>query len=666
MRAWLASRFARGEGSRRADLLAAVLLTVIAVPAGMGYAQVASLPAGVGLTASVVGLLVYAAVGPTPVFVVGPDSSLAPMIAATLVPLAAVGTDRRVALASVLAVMVGAILVAGGLLKLGLVADLLAKPIRIGFLNGVAVVIIAGQLPRAFDLTTDHDTVVPRGIDLVTELVRGHGDALAATLGALTAALWLALRPMLRAAALPTSILATTLLGAFVDAPERVSVIGRLRGGWALPDPAALRWSDFVTLLPAAGGIALVAFADSVALSRSLSDRRGTVVDESAEMRALGSTNVVVGLLGGFPISASSSRTPAALAAGASSRLCLVASAAAITTLTIAVPGATRHVPTSVLSVAVMVAALYLLDIGSMRRLRHVSRADFAISCTAFAGVVLFDALRGIALAVAMAAGLFVARSWKPHSTELVRVDRRKGYHDIARHPDGRRIPGLVIARFDAPLFFANATTFSRFVLDLVAAAPSPPRRVVVAAEPITDVDATAADELWRLIARLAELGVTVDLAEAKGPVKDRLQRYGLDVHLRTFPTIGTAVRAYLHETGTPWVDWEDRDGPSSGGVEVGPLAPAPAGAGGVGSTQSHDHEEAPMRAAVGDRIIVRGTHTGDPQRAALVLAVQGPDGGPPYLVRWDADEHESLFVPGADAVIEHLPEAVRAEGAER
>jgi MFS superfamily sulfate permease-like transporter len=458
-----------------------------------------------------------------------------------------------------------------------MVADLLAKPIRVGFLDGVALVILAGQLPRLFDLPVDDDAVLPRLRDLVVDLADGQGSATAAWLGGGTIAVWLALRPRFGALALPTAVSALTTVGVLAGAHDRVAVIGAMHGAWGLIDVRELRWSDVLTLLPAAGGIAIVAFADTAALSRSLSDRTGSSSDDGDEMSALGLTNAAVGVLGGFPVSASSTRTPAALAAGASTRVCTVVAGVAIATLMLAAPGVTRYVPTSVLSAAIIVAALYLVDVHSLRRWWRVSRGDFLVSCTAFAGVVMLDVLRGIGLAVALAAALFVVRSWRPHCAELVRVDERKGYHDAARHPDGRRIPGLVIARFDAPLFFANARTFSRFVLGLVDAAPSPVQRVIVAAEPITDVDVTAADELADLLDRLAERGITLDLAEAKGPVKDRLRRYGLTVRARAFPTVGTAVRAYLRETGTPWVDWEDRPADQVGAAspEDRSLAPA-------------------------------------------------------------------------------------------
>jgi high affinity sulfate transporter 1 len=550
-----------GAHALRRDLLAGLVLTAISVPAGIGYAEVAGLPPTSGLHASVVAFVVYALVGPSRVLIVGPDSSLAPIIAAALAPLAIVGSDRRLALAGLLAVLVGLVLAVGGLLRLGAVGDFLAKPIRLGFLDGVALVIIASQLPKAFGIATRGDAVIPQLVHLVQDLVDGDGQALAAALSGATIVAWLTLRRWVGVGALPLAMLLTSLVAVLIDAGDEIATVGRLESGAPDLHFGTLEWGDARSLAPAAIGIAVIAFADCVTLSRSIGDRLGDRTDESREMVALGLSNVAAGALGGFAVSASSSRTPAVIEAGATSQRTSVVAAVAIVALMVLAPGATEHVPLAVLSAVVLVAATSLIDVAGARRLWRTSRSDFALVVTSFLGVVVFDVLRGVGIAVALAMLLFVVRSWRPYRAELVRVDDRKGYHDVSRHPEGRRIPGLVIARFDAPLFFANAAGFSKFVLDTVQGAPGPISRVILAAEPITDVDATAADELTSLLDHLAKMGVTMDLAELKGPVKDTLARFGIADRMRYFPTIGTAVDAYVTETGTPWVDWEERRG---------------------------------------------------------------------------------------------------------
>jgi high affinity sulfate transporter 1 len=526
----------------------------------MGYAAVAGLPATSGLHASIVALVVYALVGPSPVLVVGPDSSIAPIIAAAVVPLAVAGSDRRLALAGLLAALVGLVLVAGGLLRLGMVADLLAKPIRVGFLNGVALVIITSQLPRLLDLSARGDDVVTRVVRLADDLGNGRGDGLAFALATGTIALWLALRRWAASVpALPVAMVATTLTAVAFGFDDDVDVVGRLGRGLPQIGVGSLRWRDVATLAPAAIGIAVVAFADSVVLSRAIAGTRRQTVDENREMVGLGVTNVMVGALGGFPVSASSTRTAAASTAGATSQLASIVAALATGALIGFAPNATEYVPTAVLSAAVIIAASSLVDVRSMAHLWRTSRSELALSVTALGGVALLGVLRGVGLAVALAVALFLARASRPYRAELVRVDERKGYHDVARHPEGLRIPGLVMARFDAPLFFANAASFSAFVQDLVRNAPGEVRRVLVAAEPITGIDTTAADELAALGDQLDALGITLVFAEMKGPVKDQLARYGLGARFAQYPTIGTAVDAYVRESGTPWIDWEDR-----------------------------------------------------------------------------------------------------------
>ncbi|HET7721184.1 MAG TPA: STAS domain-containing protein, partial [Acidimicrobiales bacterium] len=249
-------------------------------------------------------------------------------------------------------------------------------------------------------------------------------------------------------------------------------------------------------------------------------------------------------------------------ASGARSRLVGVFAAVAVAGLVLAAPGATRHLPSSALAAVVVTAALSLADTRSIARLRRVRPTEFGLALVAFVGVATLGVLRGIAVAVGLSLMEFVFHAWRPYMAELARVDDLKGYHDLDRHPEGRRIPGLVIARFDAPLFFANASVFTGFVRRLVARAPERVRWVIVAAEPLTDVDATAADALVALDDELRRRNVKLVFAELKGPVKDRLAAYGLGARFdssRFYPTLGTAVSGYVAATGTQWVDWTER-----------------------------------------------------------------------------------------------------------
>jgi len=563
---WLRGRGLVGYGwaDLRYDLGAGLMLTALLVPAGMGYATAAALPPETGLYASVAALVAYALVGPSRVLVLGPDSSLAPLIGAAVVPLAAagaLGAERRVALAGVLALLVGLVLVVGGVLRLGFVTDLLSKPIRIGYLNGVVLVVIVGQLPPLLGFSVDADGLVDEAAAFVDGLVDGEIQPAAAAIGitALTAILGL----RRTAPAVPGLLVAVAgaIAVVWVFDPADVPVVGPLPSGLPTPALGTLAWGDIASLAAPALGVALVAFADTGVLSRAFAARVGEEVDPNREMAALGVANLACGVAGGFPVSGSSSRTPVAQAVGARTQVTGLVGAAAVALVVAAAPGFTRYLPAAALAAVVIAAVLSVADVSGTVRLLRINPTDFALSLSAFAGVATLGVLRGIAVAIALSLVAFVARAWRPHMAELVRLPRRKGYHDRGRHPEGRRIPGLVIVRFDAPLFFANAPLFADFVRRSVDDAPPPVRWVAVAAEPITDVDTTAADVLEGLDDELAARGIRLVFAELKGPVKDQLRRCGLGARFvpdRVYPTIGTVVSDYVARTGVAWTDWTD------------------------------------------------------------------------------------------------------------
>jgi MFS superfamily sulfate permease-like transporter len=304
-----------------------------------------------------------------------------------------------------------------------------------------------------------------------------------------------------------------------------------------------------------------VTFADMSVLSRTFALRGGYEADGNQELISLGIANVAAGFFQGFPVSSSASRTPLAESAGAKTQITGVVGAASIALLLIGAPTLLRDLPHAALGAVVIYACLGLVEVSGVLRLYHLRRGEFALSIICFLGVVLLGVIQGIFTAVGLALIAFIWRAWRPYDAVLGRVDGIKGYHDITRHPEARRIPGLVLFRWDAPLFFANAETFQDHVLSAVAAAPTPTRWVVVAAEPVTDVDITAADVLAELDEELQRAGIELCFAEMKGPVKDLLKRYGLLTKLGTesfFPTIGEAVDGYLAVHLVEWTDWDD------------------------------------------------------------------------------------------------------------
>lgn len=539
----------------RTDVTAGLVLTALLIPAGMGYAEAAGLPAYAGLYATIVPLLAYAVVGPSKILVLGPDSSLAPLIAAAVIPLAVVGdSENALALAGVLAILVGLILVIGGFLRLGFVTELLSKPIRLGYLNAIALVVVVGQIPKLLGFSVDASGLLGEIGGISKALVGGDVDPLAAAIGVgslvviVAFRLWVPVVPGVLVA-----VVAAIVLSAAAGLTDDIGMVGALPEGLPLPSVGGVTWQDVGHLIGPAAGIALIAFADTGVLSRTFAARHGEDVNGSTEMKAIGVANVAGGLFGGFPISASGSRTPVAEQSGAHTQLAGVVGALAVLVFVLVAPGLTAYLPDATLAAVVIVAACALIDVGGMVRMWRMSTVEFGLAVAAFLGVALVGVLQGILVAIGLSFAAVIAQVWQPHRTELVETGEPTGFHDIERHPDGHRIPGLVLVRFDAPLFFANGEIFDEYVRSVVAKAPDPVDWVVIAAEPITGLDTTAVDELVDLDTFLEGRGIRLAFAEMKGPIKDRLIRFGVGDRFDSthfYPTVEAAVNAFRTRTG--------------------------------------------------------------------------------------------------------------------
>ncbi|MCE9578731.1 MAG: sulfate permease [Deltaproteobacteria bacterium] len=556
---WMLRHYRRGWLG--ADLIAGLVLTGLLVPAGMGYAEAAGLPPVTGLYATIIPLVAYALCGPSRIMVLGPDSGLAAMIAAAVIGPAAGDPARAVALAGTLAILVGALCIAGGLAKLGFITDLLSKPVRVGYMNGIALTVLISQLPKLCGFSIDASGVGPAAAAFARGLGDGQLDPIALAIGGGCLVVILGLRALWPR--VPGVLIAVVLaIGAVIAIGDaaHLRLVGVVPRGIPAPTIPMIALHDLGPLLIAAIGIALVAFADMSVLSRTFAARNGYRVDANRELIALGLANLAGGWFRGFPITSSASRTPVAEAAGSRTQLTGVVGAIAITTLLLAAPGILADLPTTALAAVVIAAALRLFDLAALRTFWRVRRADFVLAMVAFLAVAALGVLPGIALAVAFSLLDFIRRAWSPHDAVLGRAAGVKGYHDLQRYPDARQVPGLLLFRWDAPLFFANADSFRERVIALVDGAAAPIRWVVIAAEPITDVDTTAAEALAELDRELVARGVALAFAELKDPVKDRLARYGLVATIgaqRFFPTLGVAVKAYVHDTGAAWTDWE-------------------------------------------------------------------------------------------------------------
>ncbi|HET9085779.1 MAG TPA: sulfate permease [Candidatus Limnocylindrales bacterium] len=546
------------------DIIAGLVLTAVLVPVGMGYAEAAGLPAITGLYATITPLLIYAVLGPSRILVLGPDSSLAAVIAATVVPLAAGDQGRAVELAGGLALIAGGLGIAFGVLRLGLLTDLLSTPIRIGYLNGIALTVIVSQLPKLFGFSVDADGLVPEAMAFVQGVATGMANVPALAIGVLALAIMIVARLLGRAAVgIVVATVATTLVTAITGlAAAGVDVVGAMPQGLPRLAIPAVGFGDLTAMLAGGFAIAVVSLADTSVLSRTFAARSGQRVDQNQELVALGAANVGAAFTSGFPVSASASRTPVAEAAGGKTQLTGVVAALAITAMLLVAPGITSNLPQATLGAVVIVAATSLIDLAGTLRLIRLRPTEAILSFISFAGVAFVGVIPGIFASVVIALAAFFWKAWRPHSAVLGRVEDLKGYHDITRYPEARRLDGLVLFRWDAPLFFANAEAFREAIESAVDAAPTPTRWIIVAAEPITDVDTTAADILDELLGDMRRAGVELRFAEMKDPVKDWLSRYGLLQKIGDdafYPTVGTAVDAYVAASGIDWIDWEER-----------------------------------------------------------------------------------------------------------
>jgi high affinity sulfate transporter 1 len=545
------------------DIVAGIVLTTMLVPVGIAYAAASGLPGIYGLYATIVPLLAYAVFGPSRILVLGPDSSLAAVILGVVLPLSHGDPARAVALAGMMAVVSGAVCILVGIARLGFVTDLLSKPIRYGYMNGIALTVLIGQMPKLLGFSIAGDGPVQSVWQIGAGVFAGKTNGAACAIGIGALATILALKNSKRIPGILVAVIGATAIAWLFELGARtgLSVLGPLPRGLPV---FALPWitqADIVPVLLGGCAVAVVSFADTSVLSRAYAARLGDKVDANQEMVGLGAANLAAGLFQGFPISSSASRTPVAEAAGARTQLTGVVGALGVALLIVAAPNLLRHLPTAALAAVVIASAVGLFEIGDLLRIYRIQRWEFWLSIVCSVGVAVFGAIPGIGLAIAIAVIEFLWDGWRPHSAVLGRADGVRGFHDITRYPEARQVPGLVLFRWDAPLFFANAELFRQRVLDAVAASPTEARWVAVTAEPVTSVDVTAADVLTELHAELIDAGIELRFAELKDPVKDKLKRFGVLGRIGDhgfFPTIGAAVAEYLDTHSVEWV-WEER-----------------------------------------------------------------------------------------------------------
>jgi SulP family sulfate permease len=527
----------------RGDLLAGLTVAAYLVPQVMAYAGLAGLPPVVGLWAILPPLAVYALLGSSRYLSVGPESTTALMTAAAVAPLAGGDPARYAALAAGLAVVVGLLCLVAFVARLGFVADLLSKPILVGYLAGVAVTMIVGQLGKLTGIAVHGDSIPAELASFAGHLTRIQaGTALfaAAVLVLLFAGQW-------RFPNLPVPLfvvlLATAAVVVFDLQRHGIAVVGAVPRG--LPTPALPDVGDMRHLLLPAVGVLVVGYTDMVLTARAFAARGGDPVDANQELLALGAANVGAGVLRGFPISSSGSRTALAVTAGARTQVySLVALATVVAVLLFAGP----HFPTAALGAIVVYAATRLIDVAGFRRLAAFRRTELLLAFAALAGVLVLDILYGVLLAVGLSVAEMLYRVARPHDAVQGFVPGLAGMHDIDDYPQATTVSGLLVYRYDSPLFFANAEDFRRRALAAVAAQREPVVWFVLNVEANVEVDSTGLDAMEQLRAELTDRGVVFALARVKQDLLAALDAYGLSATIgpdRIFPTLPTAVAAY-------------------------------------------------------------------------------------------------------------------------
>jgi high affinity sulfate transporter 1 len=531
----------------RGDLIAGVTVAAYLIPQVMAYATVAGVSPVAGLWAALPALVIYAVLGSSASLSMGPEATTALMTAIAIGPLAAGDAARYAGLAATLALLVGVMSVGAWLLRLGFVADLLSRPVLVGYLAGVSVIMIADQLRRVTGVPVTGQTFLAQ----VASFARGLGQMQLATVavaGAVLAFLLVLQSHWPRAPGPLLAILgATAVTAAFGLASHGVSVVGPIPAALpalGLPDvhPAVLR-----ELLLPAFTVLIVGFSDDVLTARSFA-RRDEVIAANQELLALGVANAGSSLMKGFPVSSSASRTAIAVTTGSRTQLYSVTTAAAVVAVLLFARPVLARFPTAALGAIVIYAAIRLIDVAAFRRLLAFRRTELAIALATCTGVLVFNILYGVLVAIGLSVADLLVRVARPHDAVLGRVPGLAGMHDVDDYPGAQTIPGLVVYRYDAPLFFANADDFRRRALAAASQEPGPLRWFVLNVEANVEVDFTALEALDAVREDITRHGAVFALARVKQDLLARLRAFGLADKIgedRLFPTLPTAVQAY-------------------------------------------------------------------------------------------------------------------------
>ncbi len=541
----------------RHDLIAGISVAAVALPTAIAYAQLIGMEPVTGLYTAIPVLLVYALFGTSRHLIVNPDAATCAMIAAALAPLASNDGEVLLSLSVVLAIFAGLLCFIAGFLRLGFLADFLSRPILVGFLNGVAISIFLHQIGKVFGFPMESHGIIASSIEFVRKIPETHWPTLA--VGLLTIAVMLASKRLLPR--WPGPLLAAVAAVAVVKALDLeaagVAVVGDVPAGlprlrWPTCDPQFLQ-----PLFGGALGVALVSFCNAMVVARSFAAKHNYEVDPDRELFALGASQLAAGLCQGFAVSGADSRTAMNHTMGGKSQMAGLVAAAVMIVVLLFLTGPLSYLPTAALGGVLIVAAIGLFDVASLRRLWRVSRAEFSVAIVTMLGVIALDVLQGILLAVAVALLLLLKRSARPPDAVVGRVPGMKGFHDLAHHPDAVTTPGLLLYRFGAALVFFNATYFRNRVLEL-AAAQSDLKQVVIDGTTINTIDSTGADTLDALARDLSRQGVRLALAGFRTEATNLLERTSVTATIgadSVYETLKEAMTAFQADYSPPRVE---------------------------------------------------------------------------------------------------------------
>jgi SulP family sulfate permease len=562
---WL-GHYRRGFVPR--DLAAGLAVGSMLIPQGLAFAHIVQVPPVAGLWSGVAAMIAYALCGPSRHLIVGPEAGTAMMVGAVLTSAGIESPEQRLGAAAMMALMVGAVLVVAGLVRLGAIADFLSRPILVGYINGIAVVLIASQLPGVLGIQSTENDLIPQVFEIGSKLGDVHPPTFWLSAGAL--AFLLALRRTFPN--IPGAVVMVTAgigLSALLDFEARgIRVLGHIEQGLPAIGLSELPARPILELAPGALSIALLIYASSALTSRIFADRNRYEFRANDEFFGIAAANFASGLIHGVPVAGSDARTVITDAAGSRTQAAgLFASGAVVAAIFLLAP-VMALLPNALLGAVVIASALSLFDLSGLVRIYRVRVPEGFLAVATFLGVLVLGILPGVLVAVALALADLVRRAAHPHDAVLGRLSESPGYHDIEQRPGSETLPGLIIYRVDAPLFFANARFVREQVLELIDTAEAPARMLVLDCGAMFDLDVTAAEMLNQLDRELDERGITLALAEPHAPMRRVLRRTGLLRNIgqeNVFSTVGESIRAYVERAEADLgrdIDWRRVDEP--------------------------------------------------------------------------------------------------------